>query len=135
MPKTLALVLLVALVAVIAGAIFSRRSATADLTGDAGVIAQLRKLGSDLSKPHPVEFFLYFPTEVGANRVADKLATQGFTSTVKPAASGSSLPWHTFATLQIVPTIGAMAKLRAELSELSASEGGEYDGWGTPLVK
>jgi len=110
------------------------RSSSALPVGDAAVIAQLRKAGSDLSKVHPVEFFLYVPTEDSAKRVAQKLVGQGFTPTVQPAASGA-LDWLVVATRTVVPTLDLMAQVRTELSALSAAEGGEYDGWGTPLVK
>jgi hypothetical protein len=134
MSKASVLALLVVAAAVAVGALLLRRATAVEPTGDAAVIAQLRKAGSDLSKPHPVELFMYFSSEAAAKRVADKLTTQGFTSLVKPAASGS-LPWHTFATRNLVPTAEAMVKLREELTALCASESGEYDGWGTPIVK
>ncbi|QTN21457.1 ribonuclease E inhibitor RraB [Rhizobacter sp. AJA081-3] len=126
--------LFVAVAAALGVLLLLRGASAAEPTGDAAVIAQLRNAGSDLTKPHPVEFFMYFPTEAAAKRVADKLNSQGFTASVKPAASGG-LPWHTFATRRLVPTVEAMVKLRAELTALCALEGGEYDGWGTPIVK
>ena len=110
------------------------RSTSAMPVGDAAVIAQLRKAGSDLNKVHPVEFFLYVPTEDSAKRVAEKLASRGFSPAVQPAASGA-LDWLVVATRKVVPTVEFMAQVRQELSALSAAERGEYDGWGTPLVK
>lgn len=48
---------LVAVAAIVFAISFMRSATHADWTGDAQVVAQLRKAGSDLSKPHPVEFF------------------------------------------------------------------------------
>lgn len=110
------------------------RGTSGHLVGDADVISQLRKAGSDLNKTHPVEFFLYFPTEDAARRVGDALFALGFTPAVRPASSGS-LDWLVLATRKMVPSVELMRELRRDLSTLSAAEGGEYDGWGTSLVK
>ncbi|UUZ47407.1 ribonuclease E inhibitor RraB [Massilia sp. B-10] len=69
---------LVAVAAIVFAISFMRSATHADRTGDAQVVAQLRKAGSDLSKPHPVEFFLYFPSKAAADRVSDKLNSMGF---------------------------------------------------------
>jgi hypothetical protein len=111
-----------------------QRSTSGHLVGDADVIAQLRKAGSDLNRSHPVEFFLYFPTEDAARRVGDAMCALGFTSAIQPASSGS-LDWLVIATRKMVPAVEVMRELRKDLSALSAAEGGEYDGWGTSLVK
>lgn len=111
-----------------------RRPRAPVLSGDAKVVEQLRQAGSDLSKPHVVEFFMYFPAEAGALNVARKVGEAGFTAEVKPAASGN-LPWLTFATRSMVVTVEEMERLRSTLTELCEAEHGEYDGWGTPVVK
>lgn len=111
-----------------------QRGTSGHLAGDADVIAQLRKAGSDLNKTHPVEFFLYFPTEDAARRVGDALFALGFAPAIRPASSGA-LDWLVLATRTLVPTVEVMRQLRRDLSALSAVEGGEYDGWGTSLVK
>jgi len=125
---------LVAAAVVVAAIFFMRQAKPPELSGDAQVVAQLRKAGSDLSKPHPVEFFMYFPSEIGAKHVSDKLNSIGFNAETKPAASGN-LPWLTLATRSMVPEVAELERLRTVLSELSASEQGTYDGWGTPIVK
>jgi hypothetical protein len=122
-------------VAVIIFAISFMRSATrTDRTGDAEVVAQLRKAGSDLSKPHPIEFFLYFPSKAAADRVSDKLNSMGFHAAVEPPVQGK-LPWLTYATKNMVPATAELERLRSVFDALSASEQGEYDGWGTPIVQ
>ena len=121
--------------AVIVFAISFTKSAThSDRSGDAEVVAQLRKAGSDLSKPHPVEFFLYFPSKAAADRVSDKLNSMGFDVAVEPAAQGK-LPWLAYATKSMVPASAELERLRSVFDALSASEQGEYDGWETPIVQ
>jgi hypothetical protein len=48
------------------------------------VLEQLRKAGSDLSKPHKIEFFLYFPTQSSASKASVKIKEMGFEVEMKP---------------------------------------------------
>jgi regulator of RNase E activity RraB len=107
-----------------------RRPRKPDL--DDSVLNQLRKAGSDLSKPHEIEFFLYFPTEAIAEQAASHIREAGFDVNVKQAAKGND--WLCFATKKMVPELAALQKIRMDFSSLSNSLGGEYDGWGTPVV-
>jgi len=52
---------------------------------DQAVLVQLRKAGSDLSKPHNIEFFLYFPTRSVAEMAASPIRDAGFEVEVKRA--------------------------------------------------
>ena len=103
--------------------------------GDAQVVLQLKKAGSDISKPHDIEFFLYFATEASAQHTAEKMRGLGFQPEVKAAADGATMPWLVFATRRMVPELSELHRLRASLNILAASENGEFDGWGTPVVQ
>ena len=131
---TAVIVLIVVIVAVLA-TVLMRRTAAQSHGGDAAVIEQLRIAGSDLEKPHTVEFFLYFPSEAAAQHIAQKLDSMGFAPEVKAAAEGASLPWLLFATRSMVPKVEELSRLRVLLSELAIAEQGEYDGWGTSIVQ
>ena len=100
---------------------------------DAAVLAQLRKAGSNLSKPHKIEFFLYFPSEAVANEAGARAKQAGFDVDVRRAAKGPD--WLCFATKTMVPQLAALQRIRREFDALAASLGGEYDGWGTGVVK
>jgi len=100
---------------------------------DESVLIQLRKAGSNLSKPHEIEFFLYFPTEAIAEQAASHIREEDFEVTVKQAAKGSD--WLCFATKKMVPEFAALQEIRRKFDSLSSSLGGEYDGWGTPIEK
>lgn len=108
-----------------------RRARKPDL--DDSVLIQLRKAGSDLSKPHSIEFFLYFPTAVTAEQAASHIRKGDFEVNVKKAEKGSE--WLCFATKTMVPELAAFQRIRTDFNSLSNSLGGEYDGWGTPVVK
>jgi regulator of RNase E activity RraB len=100
---------------------------------DGSVLVQLRKTGSNLSKPHSVEFFLYFPTKAAAETAASSIRNAGFEVTVKRAAQGDS--WLCFATKVMVPELSDIQRIRQDFTALATSLNGEYDGWGTQIVK
>jgi regulator of ribonuclease activity B len=100
---------------------------------DQMVLEQLRKAGSNLSKPHKVEFFLYFPTQSAATEAAPAIRKAGFEVDVRPAAQGPG--WLCFATRTMIPELTALQKIRRDFTAIAAAKGGEYDGWGTGIVK
>ncbi|MBL8518911.1 MAG: ribonuclease E inhibitor RraB [Betaproteobacteria bacterium] len=100
---------------------------------DARVITQLEHAGANLARDHPVEFFLYFPSREAADRAAVKVAALGME--VKVSESRGAKPWLVFGTRLMVPREREMARLRTLLDAIAAEERGEYDGWGTPVVK
>lgn len=100
---------------------------------DESVLIQLKKAGSDLSKPHNIEFFLYFPTQAVAEQAASKIRDEGFHVEVEKAAKGDT--WLCSATKTMVPQLTSLQKIRRDFGALADSLNGEYDGWGTPVVK
>jgi len=125
--------LLVVLGAVVLGLFVWPRIAKAQQDPDAQVLAQLRKAGSDLSKPHPIEFFLYVPTKEAAQKLESQVRALHFETKVQPAAQGSL--WLVLATKSMVPKQADLILVRQQFAALAAVEKGEYDGWGTPVVK
>lgn len=109
------------------------RGGTMAQDGDAQVIEQLRQAGSDLSKPHAIEFFLYLPNEAKAREASTQLQAQGYETSVRQGATGSE--WLCLATKSMVPTHMALLRAREELGVLASRLEGEYDGWGAPIVK
>ena len=69
---------------------------TAEEQADLQTLNRLEEAGSDLSKPHEMEFFLYFPDEASANAAAADIREQGFSVQVWPPEDGSD--WLCFAT-------------------------------------
>ena len=132
MPSLLWIALVVVAIALLAPRIIRSRS-HAPPDSDSQILAQLRKAGSDLAKPHHPEFFLYAPTEAGAQQVAGKLRADGFSTDVKHAATGTD--WLCTARKELILTPDGLADLRRQFGALLASIGGHYDGWGTEVVK
>ena len=98
--------------------------------GDAAVIAQLVAVGADLSRPRPVDFFLYFPTEAAARQAGDRVAGEAREVTVQPAASGPM--WLVQVVETMVVDLAVMHARTDEFGSVSRELGGEYDGWGAP---
>lgn len=100
---------------------------------DAEVIEQLRQAESNLEKPHPIEFFFYFPTETAADSACDVLKSRDFSVSVRPGASTSD--FLCLAEKLLIPTVDELNRLTSEFESLAARLGGEYDGWGSPIVE
>ena len=100
---------------------------------DEAVINHLRKAGSDLAKPHAIEFFLYFPTQAAAEKAASRVREAGFQAEVQPPLEGSE--WLCFATKTMVPDLSALQGIRRDFEHLTWLFKGRYDGWGTSVEK
>lgn len=100
---------------------------------DDAVLAQLKKAGSELSKPHNIEFFLYFPSQDAAESAASSIRNAGFEVNVSRAAQGDS--WLCFANKSMIPALVDLQKIRQDFVALAARLDGEYDGWGTQVIK
>jgi hypothetical protein len=94
-------------------------------------LAELREQGSRLDLPHPVRGFLVFEAEAAARRAAEQLQKEGYRCTVRAAADGS---WVTTAIVQVVPTPGAITKLREQFEAVGKGHEGTYRGWDAPVV-
>lgn len=94
-------------------------------------LAELQEQGSKLHLPHPVRGFLVFETEATARQAADQLRKEGFRCAIRAGQDGT---WTTTAVTQIVPTPGAITKLREQFEKVVASHEGSYRGWDAPVV-
>jgi len=110
--------------------LWRRRTRVVD--GDLAVLRRLAKGGSNLSKSHPIDFFLYFPNEQAAEGAAAELRNDGFGAQVQRGADEGN--WLCHATRSLVPAHAELVAIRARLEGIAASRGGQYDGWGTPIV-
>lgn len=101
---------------------------------DAAGVAQLRDAGSDLGKVHKVSFFLFVPTESGAQWVAKRLESMGFRVVVS-GSTGTDPQWHVLAMRQMLLDTSELVRIRHELTDLAGVPGGIYDGWETDVVR
>ena len=107
---------------------------TASESADARVIDNLRQAGANLSKPHTLEFFFYFQTEQDAQAAAKEL--DGLRYVVNEVRMDpDSESWTVLATKEIVPSLAEVTASTRELERLANEHHGQYDGWGTAVVK
>ena len=100
--------------------------------GDALVIDKLRESGADLKLSRQVDFYLYFPDEPAANRVAAMMRGEGYTVEVR--APTAEIPdWACLAHKSMLVSLSRMHEARARLTSLAEQFGGEYDGWEAPV--
>ena len=99
---------------------------------DSTVLTNLEEAGSDLSKPHDLEFFLYFPDESAAEAAAEDMRARGYEVQVRPSEDGTD--WLCFAEKTMVPDYEAIRDISRDFEAIAAAHGGEYDGWGTTVV-
>jgi hypothetical protein len=136
--KSALLVLLVACVA----AIMLRRDRFVNVpiagsmnapASDKQVLQQLRKAGADLTKATEVNYYLYFPDSVTASHAADSARAFGFDAEVRDGRGRAE--WLCLATKNMIPDTIAIFAATKELSDLTRSLHGEYDGWEAALTK
>jgi hypothetical protein len=124
-----AIILLVVAVVVF---LFMRRT-TPGTASDAKVMEQLAKAGSNLSRPHNIEFRFYFPSEQFAERVSATLRADGFQVSTQEVVQGHQ--YIVRAARSMVPVLSELESLRSRFDELATREGGIYDGWSAEVVK
>lgn len=98
---------------------------------DANTLDQLARAGSDLTRPHRIEFFLYLPEHTAADAVARELSAEGYATEV--SQEGQATDWLCLATRVLVPDMAVLRSCRDRLTALAESHQGVYDGWGTEV--
>ena len=100
---------------------------------DAVTIEELARSGSDLSRPHRIEFFLYVPSRTAADELAGELRAQGLAVEVQRETDGQD--WLCLASLDMLPELGLLHNWRARLTAMAEARDGVYDGWGTEVLE
>ncbi|MEP7104661.1 MAG: ribonuclease E inhibitor RraB [Chloroflexota bacterium] len=98
---------------------------------DLELLDELKVEGSNLRLPHPVRAFLRFETEAGARGAMEMVDQEGYRSFLRADPTGC---WTVTAITTMVPTPGAITRMRETLSALATTGGGEYVGWQSPPV-
>lgn len=98
---------------------------------DGSTLDQLARAGSDLSRSHQIEFFLYFPERSAAEAVARELAAEGYGTALSQEEAAAD--WLCLATRAMIPDLAGLRACRTRLTALAESHQGVYDGWGTEV--
>lgn len=97
------------------------------------ILEELRRLESDLTKTHSIDFYLYFSTKNIASEVARQLNAEGFATEVRLGADEKN--WLCLATKRMIPDESALNSLGTSFENLAESYQGEFDGWESEVVK
>ena len=99
---------------------------------DQAALDSLRDAGSDLTKIHPFDFYLYHNNKSGAQYICAELEQDGFQVSIQEGAIEGE--WLCLARLNFIPSIEKLSELQVVIEDLIAKFGGEYDGWETIVI-
>ncbi len=104
-----------------------------DIAGsDQAALDSLRDAGSDFSKIHPFDFYIYHNNQSGAQKICEELELEGFLVSVQEGAIEGE--WLCLARLNFIPSIKTLTELQKEFEDLIKTHGGDYDGWETVVI-
>jgi hypothetical protein len=123
---------LLLVVTLLAGCARREPEAAPAVTGNGPVIAELRDAGSNLARPHVLEFYSYFPARADAERAAKALAGRGYKTSVEGPDDDE---WELLATRESLVTEANVNALEVEVAQAAEQASGYYDGWETAVVE
>ena len=100
---------------------------------DEAVLDQLRRAGSDLTKPHEISFYVYLPDKQSAQEAERRIRSDGDQTVVRLGADDTS--WLCLITRTMIPEFNSLVAVGREIAAVAQDLGGEYDGWETVVVK
>jgi hypothetical protein len=98
---------------------------------DLDQLEELKVRGSKLELPHPVRAFLAFEDEPSARAASELLEKEGLKCQLRTSAKGG---WTVTAVSQLIPTPGAITRLREQMQDVARNLSGSYRGWDAPVV-
>ena len=99
---------------------------------DSKVTKALEENGSDIFKPHEIDFFLDFETFEQAAPVAQAIDKDGFAVRMFKNGDGT---FTIEAKKTLTPSLENMREITHKFNSLTRRYGGNYDGWGTEVVE
>lgn len=107
-----------------------RAQAAREEDPDGSTLDALARAGSDLTREHLVEFYLYLPRETVARKVGEILNREGFETDIHQVDPPRG-DWSVLAAKRMRPELAPLRAVRERLTALMDEHDGEYDGWGT----
>lgn len=98
-----------------------------DATGNA--LKRFAKMGSDLTKPMEMDFFVAVPSKDAGNKVALKVRELGFATIVEQ--DDETRNWTCYCTKVLVPEYSEVVKIEQQLDSVAKEFGGYADGFGS----
>ncbi|HKD23715.1 MAG TPA: ribonuclease E inhibitor RraB [Rhizomicrobium sp.] len=99
------------------------------------VLDQLKQAGDSFTKVREIDHFAYFPDQVRRMAFVTKSQAMGLRLR-NMSENGRSVHRYGVQLVQAdIPTGQAMNDVTSKLANLAEACGGEYDGWGCPVVR
>jgi hypothetical protein len=95
------------------------------------VLATLRRNGSDTTKAHRLDFFVYAPEQASASKAANRICECGF----KAEVSRAGKRWLIVASKTLVPATADLAENGRFFEQIAEAVGGDFDGWEAQAVE
>lgn len=96
------------------------------------VIRALTNNGSDITKPHDIDFNFDFSSLEQAASIARAIDAEGYIVKMYENDDGTLT---IEAKKSVVPSVENMQAITRRFEELTEKYGGHYDGWGTEIVE
>jgi Regulator of ribonuclease activity B len=106
-------------------------SLTPPAEDDVAKLDALREAGSKLRLPHPVRCFLLFESEADARATMGLLEKEGTRAQIRAEPDGR---WTLTVVEMLVPSPGAITRLRETLTAAAEGQGGRFLDWSAPVV-
>jgi hypothetical protein len=97
------------------------------------VVDQLQELGSDPTRPHNFDLFLYLPSEAAAKTAAEKVSRLHFATEVVPGAKEGT--WLCRAKIRIIPQSAPLDGIGAYFEQVAYELNGDFDGWQADIIR
>ena len=97
-----------------------------EFTPEELAVDELRSTGADMSARRRVDHYLYLPTRMQADSVAEEARRLGFEAAID--LDEQTHDWLVLATHEIVVSVHELTRLRERFEALTAVYGGEYAG-------
>ena len=97
------------------------------------VVQQLREMGSDVTRRHKLDLYLYLHTEEAARLAAEKVGRLHFSTLVCPGAKEGT--WLCRATTTIIPQSAPLDGIGAYFEQVACELQGDFDGWEADIIR
>jgi hypothetical protein len=94
------------------------------------VRVHLAEQGSDLTLPHSLDLYLYYPSEAAAHEVAALFLD----SPMKTDVTESDHHWLCLVQCRLVPSPDELAVIAELMRQIHEKFGGDFDGWHAEIV-
>jgi len=99
------------------------------------VLQQLHNMGSDTSRPHSFDFYLYLPSELAAKAATEKVRDSKLLIHAQVGSNISGEKWLCRVTTTLVPEVAPLDEIGKFFEQVATALQGDFDGWESDVIK